>query len=145
MRFKSPIYRKHARIEIVPLIDVMFFLLASFMMVSLDMTKLENIRVNVPSATQVQSEFGADMIHVAVDKTGTCWVEKQPITLPDLYTVLKNRFHQNAQLPVYIGGDTDTRHGDMAAMLDLVRHAGIQKVAFTVTAEQTPGSAGAEH
>jgi biopolymer transport protein ExbD len=132
MRFKSPIGRKHARIEIIPLIDVMFFLLASFMMVSLDMTKIENIKVNVPSATQVQSDFGADMIYIAVDKAGTCWVEKQQITLPDLYAMLKSRFHQNAQLPVYIGGDADTHHGDMVAVLDVARRAGIQKVAFTV-------------
>jgi biopolymer transport protein ExbD len=145
MRFKSPIYRKHARIEIIPLIDIMFFLLASFMMVSLDMTKAENIRLNVPSATQVQNDFGADMIHIAVDKSGKCWVAKQPITLSDLYTMLKNRFHQNAQLPVYIGGDADTRHGDMVAVLDLVRRAGIQKVAFTVIAEQTPGVSDARH
>jgi biopolymer transport protein ExbD len=143
MRFQSPTHRKHPRIEIIPLIDVMFFLLASFMMVSLDMTKIENIRVNIPSATQVQNDFGADMIHIAVDKAGKCWVEKQPITLPDLYTLLQSRFHDNAQLPVYIGGDADTHHGDMVAVLDLVRRAGIQKVAFTVTAEPTPGSSGA--
>ncbi|MGD1001413.1 MAG: biopolymer transporter ExbD [Candidatus Brocadiia bacterium] len=143
MRIQPPTHRKHARIEIIPLIDIMFFLLASFMMVSLDMTKIENIRVNVPSATQVQSDFGADLVHIAVDKDGKCWVEKQPIALPDLFTLLQNRFHQNAQLPVYIGGDADTRHGDMAAVLDLVRRAGIQKVAFTVTAEATPASAGA--
>lgn len=142
MHLKSPIHRKHARIEIIPLIDIMFFLLAAFMMVSLDMTKVENTRVNVPSATQVQKEFGADLIHVAVDKTGTCWLKKNAITLPELYTVLTNRFHQNAYLPVYIGGDADTHHGDMVAVLDLVRRAGIQKVAFTVTAEQTPGSPG---
>jgi biopolymer transport protein ExbD len=143
MRIQSPTHRKHARIEIIPLIDIMFFLLASFMMVSLDMTKIENIRVNVPSATEVQNDFGADMIHIAVDKTGRCWVGKQPIALPDLYTLLKNRFHQNAQLPVYIGGDADTHHGDMVAVLDLVRRAGIQKVAFTVTAEPTPAPSGA--
>ena len=69
MRIQSPTHRKHARIEIIPLIDIMFFLLASFMMVSLDMTKIENIRVNVPSATQVQNDFGADMVHIAVDKS----------------------------------------------------------------------------
>jgi biopolymer transport protein ExbD len=143
MRIQSPTHRKHARIEIIPLIDIMFFLLASFMMVSLDMTKIGNIRVNVPSATEVQNDFGADMIHIAVDKAGKCWVEKRPISLPDLYTLLKNRFHQNAQLPVYIGGDAETHHGDMAAVLDLARRAGIQKVAFTLTAEQTPGSSGA--
>ncbi len=143
MRIQSPSQRKHARIEIIPLIDIMFFLLASFMMVSLDMTKIENIRVNVPSATQVQSDFGADMVHIAVDKAGKCWVEKQPIALPDLYALLQNRFHHNAHLPVYIGGDAATRHGDMVAVLDLVRRAGIQKVAFTVAAEPSPASAGA--
>ena len=143
MKIRSPLPHRETRLEIIPLIDIMFFLLASFMMVSLDMTKVENIRVNVPSATQVQSEFGADMILIAVDKTGKCWVKKQPIALPDLYTLLKNRFHQNAQLPVYIGGDADTHHGDMVAVLDLVRRAGIQKVAFTVTAEPTPAPSGA--
>ena len=137
MRINSPIHRKHARIEIIPLIDVMFFLLASFMMVSLDMTKIENITVNVPAATQVHEDFGADMIHIAVDKTGTCWVKKNPIALPELYTVLTNRFYRNAQLPVYIGGDAEAHHGDMVAVLDLVRRAGIQKVAFTVTTEAT--------
>jgi biopolymer transport protein ExbD len=145
MRIQSPRQRKHARIEIIPLIDIMFFLLASFMMVSLDMTKVENIRVNAPSATQVQREFGADLVHIAVDKSGTCWVQKQPIALPDLYVMLKRRFDQNAQLPVYVGGDAETRHGDMVAVLDVVRRAGIQKVAFTVTAEQTPAPAGAGH
>jgi len=138
MRINSPVHRRHARIEIIPLIDVMFFLLASFMMVSMDMTRVENVMVHLPSATQVQQEFGADMIHIAVDKSGNCWIQKKAITLPELYTVLTNRFQKDPQLPVYIGGDADTHHGDMVAVLDLVRRAGIQKVAFTVTAEQPP-------
>jgi biopolymer transport protein ExbD len=133
MRFASPIHGKHARIEIIPLIDIMFFLLASFMMVSLNMTRVENIRVDVPSATQVQADFGADMIHIAVDKTGATWVEKKPISLPELYTVLTNRFHANARLPVFIGGDAATPHGEMVKVLEFVRRAGVQQVAFTVT------------
>ena len=140
MRFTSPIRRKHARIEIIPLIDIMFFLLASFMMVSLNMTKIENIAVNVPAATQVQPEFGADMIYIAVDKSGGIWVEKKPLTAPELYTVLTNRVHHTEHVPVYVGGDADTPHGDMVAVLELVRKAGIQKVAFTVKEEPTPGA-----
>ena len=50
MRMRSPIPKKHARIEIIPLIDIMFFLLASFMMVSLSQTHMKGIRVNLPSA-----------------------------------------------------------------------------------------------
>ena len=140
VRFTSPVRQKHARIEIIPLIDIMFFLLASFMLVSLNMTRVENIQVNLPPATQVQSEFGADMIYIAVDKSGGVWVEKNHLTLPELYTVLTNRFEHNERMPVLIGGDAETRHGDMVTVLELVRKAGVQKVSFTANAEHTPSS-----
>jgi biopolymer transport protein ExbD len=140
MRFTSPVRRKHARIEIIPLIDIMFFLLASFMLVSLNMTKVENIQVNLPGASQVQEQFGADIIYIAVDKSGGIWVEKNKVTLPELYTVLTNRYQRNERFPVLIGGDADTHHGDMVAVLEFVRRAGIQRVSFTATAEQTPSA-----
>ena len=50
MHVSSPIPHKKARIEIIPLIDIMFFLLASFMMVSLSQTHMKGIRVNLPAA-----------------------------------------------------------------------------------------------
>jgi biopolymer transport protein ExbD len=102
------------------------------------MTKVENIVVNVPSATQVEKEFGADIFHIAVDEAGKSWVEKKAVALPDLYTVLSNRFKQNPKLAVYIGGDSGTRHGDMVAVLEIVRRAGIQKIAFTVSEQHIP-------
>ena len=52
MQVSSPIPKKHARIEIIPLIDIMFFLLASFMMVSLSQTHMKGIRVALPSQVQ---------------------------------------------------------------------------------------------
>ena len=137
MHISSPVQGKHARIEIIPLIDIMFFLLASFMMVSLSMTKVANIHLNLPPAIAAQSDFGPDMLHIAVDKAGGIWVEKQPLQPAELYAVLTNRTHFNPHLPVYIGGDAATRHGDMVGVLDLVRKAGIQKVSFTVVAERS--------
>jgi biopolymer transport protein ExbD len=73
------------------------------------------------------------MFHIAVDKTGATFVEKKPISLPDLYTALTNRFAHNPQLPVFIGGDADTQHGDMVKVLETVRRAGVQRISFTVT------------
>ena len=134
MKFHSPIHGKRARIEIIPLIDIMFFLLASFMMVSLSMTKIENIHIDLPAVGAADSDFGPDMLHVAVDKAGALWVEKKQLTLPELYTVLTNRTRLNQNLPVYIGGDSDTQHGDMVKVLEFVRQAGIQKISFTVVA-----------
>ena len=135
MKFTSPVHQRHARIEIIPLIDIMFFLLASFMLVSLNMTKIENIMVKTPPAFTAQTDFPPDMIHVAVDETGAAWVQKEQLSLPDLYTVLTNRFAANKLVPVYIAGDLTTKHGDMVKVLELVRRAGIQKVNFTVNPE----------
>ena len=51
MRLASPVPKKHARIEIIPLIDIMFFLLASFMMVSLSQVHMKGIKVNLPTGS----------------------------------------------------------------------------------------------
>jgi biopolymer transport protein ExbD len=132
MKLASPVRRKHSRIEIIPLIDIMFFLLASFMMVSLQMDQTQNIQVNLPEATQAPHDFKPDMLNIAVDKSGRVWVEKKQLSLPELSLAVSNRFRSDTNLPVYISGDRDTLHGSMADVLEVVRNVGVQKVAFTV-------------
>ena len=132
MKLPSPIQLKHSRIELIPLIDVMFFLLASFMMVSLQLDRTENIKVKLPRATQARPDFKPDMIHIAVDKMGGVWLAKKRVSLSDLAVLLKARFRSAKDVPVYISGDRDTQHGYMVGVLQAVRAAGIQKVAFLV-------------
>jgi biopolymer transport protein ExbD len=132
MKLTSPVQRKRSRIVIIPLIDIMFFLLASFMMVSLQMSRTENISVNLPPATQAQHDYRPDMINLTVDRVGTVWLEKKPLPLPELGLVLSNRFRLDTNVPVYISGDRDTLHRAMVEVLEAVRRAGVQKVAFTV-------------
>ena len=130
MRIPSPIPKRRSRIVIIPLIDIMFFLLASFMMVALEMEKTENIKVNLPFASQSKQDYRPDMINIAVDKSGAVWLEKKQITLADLASVLKDRFHANPDVPIYISGDRDTLHGDMVKVYRAVRTVGIQKISF---------------
>ena len=136
MKLSSPIPRRRSRIVIIPLIDIMFFLLASFMMVSLQMSKTENIRVNLPSASQGRHDFSPDMVNIAVDPSGATWLEKTQVSLPQLSLILSNRFRADTNMPVFISGDRDTLHGRMVTVLEAVRGAGIQKVAFAVGAEE---------
>ena len=119
----------------------MFFLLASFMMISLQMSRTANIKVNLPTATQAQQDYKPDMINIAVDKSGAVWLEKKQISLPNLGLVLSNRFRADTNLPVYISGDRDTLHGDMVNVYQTVRAAGIQKVAFMTDANHKFNSA----
>jgi len=130
MRIPSPIPKRRSRIVIIPLIDIMFFLLASFMMVALEMSKTENIKVNLPAASQARQDYRPDMVNIAVDKSGAVWLEKKQISLADLVSVLKDHFHANPDVPVYISGDRDTLHGDMVKVYQAVRAVGIQKISF---------------
>jgi biopolymer transport protein ExbD len=140
MKFFSPVQRRHSRIEIIPLIDIMFFLLASFMMVSLQLDRTQNIKVNLPGASMARADFKPGMINIAVDKAGHVWLEKTNLTLGQLDAALSNRFRMDTNLPVYISGDAETRHGDMCDVLEAVRRAGVQKVAFMVDGATNLGS-----
>ncbi len=136
MKIGSPTPHKKARIEIIPLIDIMFFLLASFMMVSITMVKMQSIKMDLPTATQARRDFKPEIINIAVDKTGECFIEKQRKSQQEVYDYLTNRLHTSAastNLPVYISGDKNATHGAVIAVLDLVRRAGIQKVSFAIT------------
>src|SRR5205809_1520713 len=66
MKMRSPITKEHARIEIIPLIDIMFFLLASFMMVSLSQTHMKGIRVTLPSPNSPPPPPSLEKDYVAV-------------------------------------------------------------------------------
>jgi biopolymer transport protein ExbD len=132
MKIASPLPQKKARIEIVPLIDIMFFLLASFMMVSLTMTKQATLKVNLPMATQASTSLKVETITLAVKPSGQVYLEKEEISLPDLEVALKQKLAVNKDLPVYISGDAQTTHGAMMAVLDYVKRCGVSKVAFNV-------------
>jgi biopolymer transport protein ExbD len=133
MKIGSPLPHKKARIEIIPLIDIMFFLLASFMMASLTMIKLQSIKMDLPTATAASRDFKPDILNISVDKLGDVYVGKTQVTVVQLQNILSNRYRINTNLPVYISGDKDASHGSVIHVLDIVRREGIQKVAFAIT------------
>ena len=132
MKISSPLPHKKARIEIIPLIDIMFFLLAAFMMASLTMIRLQSIQLNLPTATQARRDFKPDILNIAVDRAGDVFIEMKPVTLVELRGALSNRYRINTNLPVYISGDKDATHGSVIRVLDIVRSEGIQKVSFAI-------------
>jgi biopolymer transport protein ExbD len=132
MKLHSPLPEKKTRLEIIPLIDVMFFLLASFMMVSLTMSKQQTIKVDLPVASSSQSDFKPDMLNLAVDAKGDLYSNKTPVTLPQLENELAARYAKDKNTPVYISGDANTRFADLVWLLDSVKRVGFTKVAFNV-------------
>jgi biopolymer transport protein ExbD len=136
MKIRSPLVRKRTRLEIIPLIDIMFFLLASFMMVSLQMQKVRTLKASLPTATQITSKTKPDIVNLAVNRDGQVVADGQAVTFPELATLLTNRHALNTNVPVYISGSRDATHGAMIYVLDFVKRAGIDRVAFAVKAEK---------
>ena len=121
-----------ARIEIIPLIDIMFFLLAAFMLVSLSMVNLKGVKVNLPTATTSTPESRQDFVNVTVDKAGVAYLNSVAMGQNELGQALAALQKTNADPRVFISGDADARHGDVIRVLDTVRATGIQKVAFEI-------------
>lgn len=123
-----------ARIEIVPLIDIMFFLLASFMLVSLSMVNLKTLKMNLPAAASATSDTtGKNFVDISVDQAGLAYLDKRPMDDVSLLTRLAANERANPKMRVFISGDRDARHGDMIRVLDLVRRAGVSQVSFEIS------------
>jgi len=140
MRIGSPFPEKKARIEIIPLIDIMFFLLASFMMASLSMMRLQAMHMNLPSASVAKASSKTDMIRLNVDKLGEVSIDKRHYDYFPLQAYLSNAFQMNSNVPVYIIGSDDATHGAIVGVLDLVRAVGIQKVSFAIAPSGSPAA-----
>ncbi len=142
MRLSSPIPHKRARIEIIPLIDVMFFLLASFMMVSLSQTHMKGIRVNLPAAIAPQPNQPKDYVSIKVREGNVVTFDNEIVpddqVLPRLYQL----HTANPDIKVSISADLLAMHGDVIAVLDKVRSVGITKVGYQIRAAgaQKPGA-----
>jgi biopolymer transport protein ExbD len=134
MKLRSPLRRRRTRLEIIPLIDIMFFLLASFMMVSLQMQKVRTLKASLPTATLATSTAKPDMVTLTVDRNGQVAVDSKTVAFSDLLQLLTNRYNLNTNLPVYITGTRDATHGSVMYVLDFVKRAGIQRVAIAVKA-----------
>jgi len=142
MQVSSPIPKKHARIEIIPLIDIMFFLLASFMMVSLSQTHMKGIKVNLPSASVPPPNTLKDFVAVQVREGNAVYFDGQYVpedqVLPRLFAL-----HQgNPGIKVSISATLLALHGDVITVLDKVRRAGITKVGYQIRPAQVGAPAG---
>ena len=142
MRLASPVPHKRARIEIIPLIDIMFFLLASFMMVSLSQTHMKGIRVNLPAAVGPPPTGVKDFISIKVLEGNAVFFDNQYVedgqVLPRLFQLQR----ANPNIKISISATPMAIYGDVIGVLDKVRIAGITKVGYQIRAASAPGAGG---
>jgi biopolymer transport protein ExbD len=124
-----PAARRKARIEIIPLIDVVFFLLATFVMVSLSMVKNQGISVNLPSAVTGTAQERKSFTTVSVMEDGRLFLDKEAVNIEELKVRL-DRMKGDPDFKVLIHADEKAYFGAAVQILDEVRKLGITKVAI---------------
>ena len=142
MQVASPIPHKKARIEIIPLIDIMFFLLASFMMVSLSQTHMKGIRVNLPAANYVPPpQTKKDYVSVRVSEGNIVYFDNVLIPADQVLPRLSELHRTNADIKISISADKLALHGDVITVLDEARSVGIQKIGYQIKTASGEGGA----
>ena len=131
MNIPSPRSRKKARIEIVPLIDIIFFLLATFVMVSLSMVQNRGLAVNLPSAASAAASEHAEYVTLSISADGSLHLDREPVSDSQLSSALAALYSaQGDDLRILIQGDEAARLGQAVSVLDECRRLGIRKVTF---------------
>ena len=131
MIISSPRSNRRARIEIIPLIDIVFFLLATFVMVSLSMVKNQGIAVNLPHASSgVKQAQGALYTAITVTEKGEIYFNKIRVTPAQLPAYLKNLKSAQDDPVILLNGDDKADLGRAIFVLNEARKLGIKKVAI---------------
>ncbi len=132
MHFGFPIPLKKARVEIIPLIDVMFFLLAAFMMVTLTMNRLRTLQMDLPSAVAPSSSDKPDRMEILISREGDLKIAGERIRFSDLTSRVQSKVASNTNYPFYLKPDFQTTHGHVLRILDTIKAAGGSKISMAI-------------
>ena len=129
--------KKKARIEIIPLIDVIFFLLATFVLFTLSLSKIVSLPVQLPVAAVTSGPPDDTMVTLQVSDSGTCYWNRELISVNEI-TARLEQYRKSQQNPrVLIAGDNKAKFGATVYALDQVRKAGIDQVSVETRVRPT--------
>lgn len=117
-------------IQIIPMIDVMFFLLATFMLASLSMQNLDSLQVNLPEG-QAEKLSAEKPVTLTLTKDNEIFINKESVTLDTLATTLKPLLH-DAKQKLIVSADNEAPQGIVVQAMLRARHAGVQHFLIAV-------------
>jgi len=122
---------KKARIEIIPLIDVIFFLLATFVLFTLSLNKIRSVPVDLPQASAAKPDRTDDPpVILQISDTGSAYWNREPIDVAGIAPRLADYKATAGDPRILVTGDDRADFGAVVRALDEVRKAGIAKVSL---------------
>ena len=126
MRIDLSVNEEKPRLMIIPMIDIIFFLLVFFMMSMLTMVVQKSVPLNLPQASTAKVSM-EENIPITVTEDGAVYFEKDKITLADLENRLWEK-KQAGELSIILRGDASADYGKVVQVMDMIKNLGISKV-----------------
>ncbi len=117
------------RIEIIPLIDVIFCILTFFILGAVGLSRQQAISLDLPKASTGTPQM-REMFVVSLDDLGQLYVEKQPVTQSQMYSALNNYHQYNPNGLIVLHASRNASYNDVVQLLDLLRQVGGDRVAL---------------
>lgn len=131
MRHWQQTQRKKARIEIIPMIDVMMFLLVFFVLISVNVIPALGIKTQQPTSSQVQQLKTKDVqVVVTLGKENIIQVDGKDVTLQNLTAAVQNKAGQADQIAVIVNSDKGAEVQTLIDVMDEIKKSGIGKVSL---------------
>ncbi|MCT7971804.1 ExbD/TolR family protein [Laspinema olomoucense] len=123
-----------AQINIVPMIDVIFSILAFFIVSSLSLSKSEGLPVNLPQASTAAVQTEAVKLTISIDAEGVLMLDEQAVALEDLEQAVRDRMKAEPVSVVVLKADKSVEHGQVVEVMDRVRR--IEGAKLAIAAEK---------
>ena len=137
MRLRDRRHMEKPDIIIIPMIDIMFFLLVFFMLSTLYMVNLKTVDINMPQAAHAETQLKVTYV-VTMKNDGSLWLEDKPIAEQELLKRVAQQQANNPQFAVVVRADQKLDYGMVIGLLDKIKGAGVAKVGLAA------GSAGGQ-
>ena len=136
MRLRDRKGFERPEIIIIPMIDIMFFLLVFFMLSTLYMVNIKTVDVNMPKAANVETQMHVTYV-ITMKKDGSLFLEDQPIAEKTLLERAKAESARNGKFSLVLRADQDVDYGMVYGLLDKFKGAGITR--FGLAGESAGG------
>jgi biopolymer transport protein ExbD len=137
MGYKPKVGAQMAAPNVIPMADIMLVLLIIFMVVTPMLQKslpVDMARVN--NAHEMQDADKDDAIIVAVTRDGTIYLKNTKITKDDITGQIKDMLSARLDKTVYVKSDARAKYGDVVAVVDEIRSAGVDQLGLLTEQNQ---------
>ena len=133
MNFTKHRMQKKPVFMIIPMIDIIFFLLVFFMMNSLQTVAQKALTVQLPQAQSASAPAQLPII-ITLDEAGHITIDNKPVSITESSGIMTKHIQENANAAVVLQADRRTAHGQVVAVMDMLKQSGVKRL--SIAAEQ---------